>query len=112
MKIEKRIIEEIREKKERGEQLTKHEERMLAYSPYGPAALSHRLRCASTLSQKSNQIERGAPGGAPRRLGRTFLWAREEPADRQNQTKRGDDGERQVERKVGREREEGEPQEG
>jgi hypothetical protein len=40
MKSEKRIIEEILEKKERGEKLTEREVRMVAYSPYGTAARS------------------------------------------------------------------------
>jgi hypothetical protein len=40
MKSEKRIIEEILEKRERGEKLTEREARMIAYSPYGTAARS------------------------------------------------------------------------
>jgi hypothetical protein len=40
MESEKRIIQEILEKKERGEKLTEREARMLAYSPYGTAARS------------------------------------------------------------------------
>jgi hypothetical protein len=37
-KSERRVIEEILEKKERGEKLTEREARMVAYSPYGTAA--------------------------------------------------------------------------
>jgi hypothetical protein len=37
---ERRIIEEILKKKERGEELTEREERVVAYSPYGTAARS------------------------------------------------------------------------
>jgi len=40
MKSERRVIEEILKKKERGEKLTEREARMLAYSPYGTAARS------------------------------------------------------------------------
>jgi hypothetical protein len=40
MKDERRIVEEILEKKRRGEKLTEREARMLAYSPYGTAARS------------------------------------------------------------------------
>jgi hypothetical protein len=40
MESERRVIEEILEKKERGEKLTEREARMLAYSPYGTAARS------------------------------------------------------------------------
>jgi len=40
MKSERRVIQEILEKKERGEKLTEREARMLAYSPYGTAARS------------------------------------------------------------------------
>jgi hypothetical protein len=39
-KSERRIIEEILKKKERGEKITEREERMVAYSPYGTAARS------------------------------------------------------------------------
>jgi hypothetical protein len=40
MKDERRVVEEILEKKRRGEKLTEREARMLAYSPYGTAARS------------------------------------------------------------------------
>ncbi len=35
---EKKLVQEILEKKERGEKLTEREECILAYSPYGYAA--------------------------------------------------------------------------
>ena len=40
MENERRVTEEILEKKQRGEKLTEREARMLAYSPYGTAARS------------------------------------------------------------------------
>jgi hypothetical protein len=40
MKNERRVVEEILEKKQRGEKLTEREARMIAYSPYGTAARS------------------------------------------------------------------------
>jgi hypothetical protein len=40
MASERQIIEEILQKKERGEKLTDREVTMLAYSPYGTAARS------------------------------------------------------------------------